>query len=117
MLLILAFAMVLTVSIVVFIFNKLTSRNLLIVTEALRLFSRKQHEVRISKSRTDEFGDLFGAFNSMADSVQELIDADDLEREIDTLDESQIIDTDISGITQTIVSERIITDEEDDKDD
>ncbi|MEM6486404.1 MAG: protein kinase [Pseudomonadota bacterium] len=117
MLLILAFAMVLTVSIVVFIFNRLTSRNLLIVTEALRLFSRKQHEVRISKSQTDEFGDLFGAFNSMADSVQELIDADDLEREIDTLDESQIIDTDISGITQTIVSERIIADEEDDKDD
>ena len=113
MLMILALAMVLTVSIVVFIFNKLTSRNLLVVTEAMRLFSRNHHEVRISKARSDEFGDLFMAFNTMADGIQDLFEEVGDERELDALEESQIIDTDISGITQTVVAERIVKDDAD----
>ncbi|MEM8941737.1 MAG: protein kinase [Pseudomonadota bacterium] len=108
MLIILALAMVVTVSIAVFIFNKLTSRNLYLVTEALRLFARKHHEVRISKASTDEFGDLFVAFNAMADDLQQFFDESDGDRVLDPLESSPVIETDISGITQTVVAARTV---------
>ena len=109
MLLILALAMVLTVSIAVYIFNKVTSRNLNKATQALRLFGRHHHEVRISRSRADEFGDLFSAFNGMADAIEKLLD--DEGKRIDPEFLEELADdntTDISGISHTIMSGRTV---------
>jgi serine/threonine protein kinase/HAMP domain-containing protein len=116
MLIILALAMVLTVSVAVFIFNKVTSRNLAKATQALRLFGRHHHEVRVSRSRTDEFGDLFGAFNSMADAIEKLLDDEGKSVAPELLSELADDDTtDISGISHTIMSGRTVLREDEDK--
>lgn len=109
MLLILALAMVLTVSITVFIFNKLTSRYLGKVTQAMRLFGRHHHEVRLTQIRSDEFGELFSAFNAMADSVEKLLDIDDQLSDLERIGEAaEEASTDISGISHTIVSGKTV---------
>lgn len=116
MLIILALAMVLTVTIVVYLFNLLTARNLSMATKALKLFSRSNLEVRISKSRGDEFGDLFTAFNAMADSVEKLLDEDDKRADLAAIaDASGVAGTDISGISHTMVSERTVVKTDDKK--
>ncbi len=113
MLAILALAMVLTVSFTVYLFNKLTSRNLAKVTQALRLFGRHHHEVRISRKSSDEFGDLFGAFNNMADSIEKLLEDEDKRPDAQVLEElAENAETDISGISQTIMSGRTVVRED-----
>lgn len=74
MMVILGLAIVLAVSLVIYIFNKLIAKNLLLATQALRLFGDGQLEIRISRQRTDEFGDLFTAFNTTADNLEKLVD-------------------------------------------
>ena len=108
MLLILAIAMVATVSIAVFIFNKVTSRNLSKATQALRLFGRHHHEVRISRTRIDEFGDLFDAFNGMADSVEKLLDDEGKRVDPELIRDLDDDGTDISGISHTIMSGKTV---------
>ncbi len=109
MLLILALAMVLTVSVTVFIFNKLTSRYLTKITQAMRLFGRHHHEVRVTYVRSDEFGELFAAFNAMADSVEKLLDIDDQLTDLEHISEmAEDQRTDISGISHTIVSGKTV---------
>jgi serine/threonine protein kinase/HAMP domain-containing protein len=109
MLLMLALAMVLTVSVAIYIFNQMTARNLLTATRALKLFASHHYEARISKTRSDEFGDLFNAFNSMADSVEGLLNEDGKDADLAkvTVDE-HYADTDVSGITRTMVSDSTI---------
>ncbi len=70
----LALAIVAAVVVVIYVFNQLVAKNLLLSTQALRLFSQGKMEARISRERTDEFGDLFTAFNNMADEVQERLE-------------------------------------------
>ncbi|MEL7047166.1 MAG: HAMP domain-containing protein, partial [Pseudomonadota bacterium] len=109
MLAILALAMVLTVSFTVYLFNQLTSRSLAKVTQALRLFGRHHHEVRISRQSSDEFGDLFSAFNNMADSIENLLEEEGKRPDPELLEElAENADTDISGISQTIMSGRTV---------
>ncbi|MEM9314277.1 MAG: protein kinase [Pseudomonadota bacterium] len=109
MLAILALAMVLTVSFTVYLFNQLTSRSLAKVTQALRLFGRHHHEVRISRQSSDEFGDLFSAFNNMADSIENLLEDEGKRPDPELLEElAETADTDISGISQTIMSGRTV---------
>ncbi|MEO1082266.1 MAG: protein kinase [Pseudomonadota bacterium] len=109
MLAILALAMVLTVSFTVYLFNQLTSRSLAKVTQALRLFGRHHHEVRISRQSSDEFGDLFSAFNNMADSIENLLEEEGKRPDPELLEElAESADTDISGISQTIMSGRTV---------
>ena len=84
----LAMATVLAVSLVVFIFNKLIARNLLRATSAIQLFGRGKLETRISQQLTDEFGDLFSAFNSMADELESKLEPDDDEE--DELEHSKL---------------------------
>lgn len=101
---ILGFAVILAVSIAVFVFNKLTAKNIVLATRALRLLGSGQMETRISKEQTNEFGDMFSAFNSMADSLEPLVDnpAQAAGREaathISPLENTAI---DVSGITQS----------------
>jgi serine/threonine-protein kinase len=113
MLIILGLAMVLTVSVAIYIFNQLTVRNLRTATQALKLFAT-HHEARISKTRSDEFGDLFDAFNSMADSLESLQNADGKKAAAAVTIDEQYADTDVSGITRTIVSDRTVVRPEDD---
>ena len=115
MLIILAFAMVLTVSVVIYIFNQVTARNLLTATRALQLFARRQHEARISKVRRDEFGDLFNAFNSMADSIETLLNEDGKNSDARKVHvDERYADTDVSGITRTMVSDSAVVVSDDD---
>jgi serine/threonine protein kinase/HAMP domain-containing protein len=114
MLIILGLAMVLTVSVAIYIFNQLTVRNLRTATQALKLFATQHHEARISKTRSDEFGDLFDAFNSMADSLESLQNADGKKAAAAVTIDEQYADTDVSGITRTIVSDRTVVRPEDD---
>jgi serine/threonine-protein kinase len=115
MLVILALAMVLTVSVAVFIFNKVTSRNLAKTTQALRLFGRHHHEVRISRTRSDEFGDLFSAFNGMADAIEKLLNDEGKRVDPALLAELEDDKTDISGISHTIMSGRTVMRSEENK--
>jgi serine/threonine-protein kinase len=108
MLAILALAMVITVSVAVFIFNKVTSRNLSKATQALRLFGRHHHEVRISRARSDEFGDLFSAFNAMADAIEKLLDDEGKRIDPELVRDLDDDNTDISGISHTIMSGKTV---------
>jgi serine/threonine protein kinase/HAMP domain-containing protein len=105
----LAVAMVGAVLVVIYVFNKLIAKNLLLATRALKIFTQGQLESRITKQREDEFGDLFGAFNAMADEMQRRIDAagdaGDPAPVPPVLSESAL---DISGIAHGIVEEQTI---------
>ncbi|MFK7828580.1 MAG: protein kinase [Congregibacter sp.] len=115
MLMILALAMVLTVSTVIYIFNKLTARNLLTATNALKLFATQKHEARISNTRSDEFGDLFDAFNGMADSIETLLNDEGVEPDPAPLEvETDVTDAEISGISRTLVSSNTVVKTEED---
>ena len=120
MMFILGLAVVLAVSVALYIFNKLIAKNILLATRALRLLGKGQLETRISKSRSDEFGDLFNSFNSMADSLEQRIDSlpttpehtDDISAH--PLDDTAI---DVSGITHASVNDLTMVQaaEDDDK--
>jgi serine/threonine protein kinase/HAMP domain-containing protein len=108
---ILGLAIVLAVSFAQYIFNKLIAKNIHLVTRALRLFGKGQSETRISKSRSDEFGELFDAFNAMGDSVEKLVDSPLVKDGTATALEPSFLDTtglDISGITVAAVEENTV---------
>ncbi len=116
----LALAIVAATVVVIYVFNQLVAKNLALSTQALRLFRKGQVEARISKERSDEFGDLFRAFNSMADEVQERLEgaADqppaETQKSMPGSPEDMTVipdaDTklDISGIAQRSASEQTI---------
>ena len=117
MMFILAFAIVLAVSVVIYIFNKLIAKNVLLATQALKIFGRGQLETRISKTRTDEFGDLFNAFNDMADALESQTDYDpDKAQQTEGASSGDHHDLDVSGIIQGIVEEQTIVRSADDDD-
>jgi len=103
MMVILALAIVLAVSLVIYIFNKLIARNLALATEAIRRFGGGLLETRISKSRSDEFGDLFNAFNTMADDLESRVDPEEV-----APDRPVLPDLELSGITRAMVDENTI---------
>lgn len=105
MMILLAFAMVLAVSLVIFIFNKAVTRNLHLAIDALKLFGQNRREVRISKQRSDEFGDLFVSFNHMADSVEQWLDSD---RVAPATPNEPEIDLDASGITEGMTADATV---------
>ena len=107
MMIFLAFAIVLAVSLVAYMFNKGITRNLLVATRALQLFGQNQLEVRISKWRTDEFGDLYAAFNGMADKVERVVDTEAKSSDDDD-SRPEAIEPDISGITNRMVNDRTV---------
>jgi len=104
MMIILALAIVLAVSVVIYIFNKRTAKNLLLVTRAVQSFGAGQLETRISKLRSDEFGDLFSVFNAMADNIEPRVDAGGTAGEPPV----EAPKLDISGITQGAVEDNTI---------
>jgi len=103
MMIILALSIVLAVSLVIYIFNKLTAKNLLLATRAIKAFGAGQLETRISKQRSDEFGDLFTAFNNMADTMEANLDAGGHQ---DAPGERSELD--VSAITRGMVTENTI---------
>ena len=101
---ILGMAVVLAVSVVIYLFNKLTARNLLTATRAIQLFGRGRLDTRISKERRDEFGELFLAYNGMADSLEGRLES----VEIDQGSEEAGHELDVSGIRQTPVDDKTV---------
>jgi methyl-accepting chemotaxis protein len=103
MIVIFAFAIVLAFSFVIYIFNKLIAKNVSLATQALKLFTGGHLETRISKTRGDEFGDLFNAFNKMADSLEHKVnyDTDEANQSKDS-SSGDYPDPDASGITMVM---------------
>tara|TARA_R110002110_G_scaffold26911_3_gene98509 strand:+ start:14982 stop:16688 length:1707 start_codon:yes stop_codon:yes gene_type:complete len=108
MMVVLGFAIVLAVSLVIYIFNKLIARNLKLATSALNLLGSGQLETRISRQRGDEFGDLFHAVNHLADGVEKQLEGT-------AFTEGSLHDTpgadkglDVSGITRSMVDDHTI---------
>jgi eukaryotic-like serine/threonine-protein kinase len=105
---ILGFSVVLAVTLVIYIFNKLIAKNLLLATRAVRILGQGNMETRISKQRADEFGELFSAFNGMADSLEKMVDTHAADSEKGGIDGSSALEEahpDISGITQASVDD------------
>jgi len=108
MMVILGLSIVLAVSLVFYIFNKLIAKNLKLGTEALRLLRRGNMETRISKSRSDEFGDLFSAFNDLSDALESQDNGSTIATELlegAPSEDEQHLDADISGITRGMVDD------------
>ncbi|MEM9313866.1 MAG: protein kinase [Pseudomonadota bacterium] len=72
--LLVALAVGLAVFAVFYSFNRLMVKQIKHATEALRAFAAGRTVTRISIERSDEFGDLFTAYNLMADEAERLID-------------------------------------------
>ncbi|MFK7976045.1 MAG: protein kinase [Halioglobus sp.] len=106
MMFILGLAIVLAVAVVLYVFNKVIAKNLLLATNAIKLFGQQQYETRISKSRADEFGELFTAFNTMADGLEKSMDQAGTQDE-QSVDVSlpSIEDLDVSGIASSSVTD------------
>lgn len=98
MLLALGIAIVLIISLIIYIFNQQITKNLLLATQALSLFRPDRLEARVSKERTDEFGDLFTAFNTMADAIEQQLTKEAADSTHYKTPPAP--DIDISGITQ-----------------
>jgi serine/threonine-protein kinase len=117
MMMVLGLAIVLAVSLVLYIFNKLIAKNVVLATRALRLFGQGRLETRISKKRSDEFGDLFDSFNNMADSLENKVEyssADDNGAPGSSPESRVQNDLDVSGITQGMVEDKTIVRQRDD---
>ena len=67
-------ATVAAVSLAAYIFNKVITRQLSLVTRALGMFGAGLLETRISRERSDEFGDLFKSYNEMAEETERKIE-------------------------------------------
>ena len=118
MMVVLGFAVVLAVAVAIYIFNKQIAKNILLATQALRLFGQGQLETRISKHRADEFGELFASFNGMADALETMVHtsgkpADSGDKIKSPLESTDI---DVSGITQASVEEHTVVRGADDDD-
>jgi len=109
MMVVLGLSVVLAVAVALFIFNKLIARNITLATSALKLFGQGQLETRISRQRSDEFGELFHSFNSMADAVEQLVDSA-APAGTGTAGGAKPPDTelDVSGITQASVDDMTV---------
>ncbi len=118
MLVALGFSVVLAVSVAIYIFNKLMAKKLLLAIRALRLFGQGQLETRISRQSSDEFGELFGAFNTMADAVEKQVDAPSWVDNAgpDGLATPALTEIDVSGITHAAVDEMTMVGTSDDDD-
>jgi len=112
---VLVLLVVIAVAAVLYVFNQIIAKNLKLIKSAVQLYGRGQLETRISKQRSDEFGDLFNAFNTMADSLEERVHtgtgSDDPDP--DPLTETQLREIDVSGITIAAVDEQTIVEPED----
>lgn len=112
MMIILALAMVLAVSTVIYIFNKTVTQYLRVATDALTLFGQNHREARISKKRSDEFGDLFSAYNTMADALEKSLDAEHVAGASDSSDpDDNKMKLDISGITEGMAGNATVVNE------
>jgi methyl-accepting chemotaxis protein len=100
---ILALSIVLAVSLVIYLFNKLIAKNLSLVTRTIHSFGSGQLETRISKRRSDEFGDLFTVFNNMADTLESQLNAQG-----EVADEEGKSELDVSAITRGMVDDKTI---------
>ena len=107
LLVLLGLAMVTAVGVVVFVFNQLVAKNLSLATKALMLLSQGKLEARISKQRTDEFGDLFLQVNNFADQVQRQVEHDGLNLTAPEVSGANDV-LDISGIEQVKVDDQTI---------
>lgn len=117
MMVILGMAIVLIVSLVFYIFNKVVTKNLLLIAEALKLFGQNHREARIYKSRSDEFGEVFTAFNTMADAVELLIDKSDTSSsEVHAELASADLNPEVSGITSGMISDLTVVKSVDEND-
>lgn len=111
---VLVLLVVIAVAAVLYVFNQIIAKNLKLIKSAVQLFGRGQLETRISKQRSDEFGDLFHAFNTMADSLEERVHAGTVsdDPDPDPLTETQLREIDVSGITIAAVDEQTIVEPE-----
>ena len=111
---VLVLLVVIAVAAVLYVFNQIIAKNLKLIKSAVQLFGRGQLETRISKQRSDEFGDLFNAFNTMADSLEERVHAGTVsdDPDPDPLTETQLREIDVSGITIAAVDEQTIVEPE-----
>ncbi len=111
---VLVLVVVIAVAGALYVFNQIIAKNLKLIKSALQLFGRGQLETRISKQRSDEFGDLFHTFNTMADALEEKVEhpggGDDAEP--DPLTETQLREIDVSGITRAAVDEQTIVEQD-----
>lgn len=106
MMIILGLAIVLAVAVVLFVFNKVIAKNILLATKALKLFGQNQYETRISKTRADEFGALFNAFNTMADGLEKSLDqAGGNGDQPTTVTTPSLENLDVSGIASSSVDD------------
>ena len=112
---VLVLLVVIAVAAVVYVFNQIIAKNLKLIKSAVQLFGRGQLETRISKQRSDEFGDLFATFNAMADSLEERIHTGTVgdDPDPDPLTETQLREIDVSGITLAAAGEQTIVESED----
>ncbi|MEH6550811.1 MAG: protein kinase [Pseudomonadales bacterium] len=88
MMIILALAIILSVLIVFYTFNKNIAKNLRLITRTIRIFDQENKDARVSKKRSDEFGDLFSSFNNMASNIQSALDPLDSSQDDFVLPES-----------------------------
>jgi serine/threonine-protein kinase len=72
---VLALTVVLTVLLMVYLFNKLMSRNLLLVKRALLDLAAGNLSLRISRKWQNEFGVVASAFNTLADTFQKAVES------------------------------------------
>ncbi|NND66065.1 MAG: protein kinase, partial [Halioglobus sp.] len=116
---VLVFVVLISIATVLYIFNQIIARNLKLIRSALQLFGRGQLETRISKQRSDEFGDLFHTFNTMADSLEDRVHSNSGTTEVspDPLTETQLREIDVSGITRAAVEENTIVERDKPDDD
>ncbi|TAL05251.1 MAG: methyl-accepting chemotaxis protein [Porticoccaceae bacterium] len=73
---VLALTVVLTVLLMVYFFNKLVSRNLLLIKRSLLDLAAGNFSLRISRKWQNEFGVVASAFNALADTVQKAVEKD-----------------------------------------
>lgn len=73
---VLALTVVLTVLLMVYFFNKLMSRNLLLIKRSLLDLAAGNFSLRISRKWQNEFGVVASAFNALADRVQKAMERD-----------------------------------------
>jgi methyl-accepting chemotaxis protein len=88
---VLALTVVLTVLLMVYFFNKLMSRNLLLIKRSLLDLAAGNFSLRISRKWQNEFGVVASAFNALADTVQKAMERD-LTDEVTTVEPDGVVD-------------------------
>jgi serine/threonine-protein kinase len=88
---VLALTVVLTVLLMVYFFNKLMSRNLLLIKRSLLDLAAGNFSLRISRKWQNEFGVVASAFNALADTVQKAMERV-LTDEVTTVEPDGVVD-------------------------